>query len=140
MIRESVKNRFQVMVKKSYYIKQRYNLDFTFALLYHKHPIDVVELSQFIRISDLIIDIDDNHYFIIYQFTDIQETLKATQNLIFNLDKFFNETGSSYVAIDKLDDTVSPMNLLSRLKQIVNYAKTNKINRVETEEVLDYDI
>ncbi|MDX9813152.1 MAG: hypothetical protein WC144_06730 [Sulfurimonas sp.] len=140
MIRESVKNRFQVMVKKSYYIKQRYNLDFTFALLYHKHPIDVVELSQFIRISDLIIDIDDNHYFIIYQFTDMQETLKATQNLIFNLDKFFNEAGSSYVAIDKLDDTVSPMNLLSRLKQIVNYAKTNKINRVETEEVLDYDI
>ncbi len=140
MIRESVKNRFEVMIKKSYYIKQRYNLDFTFALLYHKDPISIIDLSQYIRISDLVIDVGDNYYFIIYQFTNELESMKASQNLIANLDKFFNEIGGTYMAIDKLDDTIAPLNVLSRLISIVDYARKNKMNRVETEEVLDFEV
>lgn len=107
--------------------------------MYHKLPINVVELSQFIRISDLLIEIDQNRFFIIYQFTNESDALKAAQNLIFNLDKHFNEINSCYVAIDKLDTSIAPLNVLNRLQSIIEYALKNRVNRVETEEVLDFE-
>lgn len=133
---ENVINRFEVLIKKTYYIYERYNVNSTFSLLYHKEPLSIIELSKYIRISDSIIEIDENHYFIIFQFTSEENAYKASQNIIHKLDEDFN-AHAFYMAIDKLDITISPQNVLRRLKLIVEYAIKNRCIRVETEEVLD---
>lgn len=133
---ENVINRFEVLIKKTYYIHERYNVNSTFSLLYHKEPLSIIELSKYIRISDNIIEIDENHYFIIFQFTSEENAYKASQNIIHQLDEDFN-AHAFYMAIDKLDITISPQNVLRRLKLIVEYAIKNRCIRVETEEVLD---
>lgn len=134
---ENIRNRFDVLIKKTYYIHKRYGVESTFALLYHKEPLSIVELSKYIRISDHIIQIDENHYFIIFQFISAEKAYKASQNITYKLDNHFGSEEKCYMAIDKLDTTITSQNVLRRLKLIVEYAIKNRCVRVETEEVLD---
>ncbi|MDD5051440.1 MAG: hypothetical protein PHO27_01765 [Sulfuricurvum sp.] len=130
-------NRVNVLVKKTYYIYQRYNVDATFALLYHEMPINVVELSKYVRISDQLIPLDDNHYFIIFSFTTQENAYKASQNIIQNLDKFFNNQ-TSCIALDRFDVLKSAQSVVNRLKQILAETRKSSYIRVETEDILDH--
>lgn len=136
---DNIPNRYQVIVKKTYYANERYNLDFSFALIYHKYPIGITELSQYVRISDIIINIDASHHFIIFQYTSQEDAFKASQNLIYSLDKHFNTIDSCYIALDKLNSTITPMNLLKRLDKIIDLTRKNRLSRVETEIILDME-
>ena len=130
-------SRLNILVKKTYYIHQRFNVEVTFGLLYHDRPLSIVELSKFIRLSDQVIQIDENHYFIIYEFTSQENAYKASQNIIHNLDIYFNTNRGSHIVIDSFDITKSPQNVLNRLKQIMLEARKNPCIRVETEDILD---
>lgn len=131
----SIENRLNVLVKKTYYIHQRFNLDATFALLYHEKPLTFVELSKFIRISDQVIRVDEHHCFILFAFTSQENAYKASQNIIHNLDKYFNDA-TSYIALDFFDITKSAQNVLNRLKQIMIEARKDLYVRIETEDIL----
>lgn len=132
---KNIDNRLNVLVKKTYYIHQRFKLDATFALLYHEKPLSVVELSRFIRMSDQVIQIDENHYFILFAFTSPENAYKASQNIIHNLDMYFNNN-TSCIVLDSFDITKSAQNVLNRLKQIMVEARKNTYVRIETEDIL----
>lgn len=129
-------DRVNVLVKKTYYTFDRFNVDATFALLYHETPLNVVELSQFIRITDQIIPLDDNHYFIIFAFTSQENAYKASQNILYNLDQLLNNQ-TSCIALDTFDTKKSSKAVLTRLHQILSETRKSSYIRVETEEILD---
>lgn len=131
-----VLNRLNVLVKKTYYINERYHIDATFALLYHEKEINVIELSKYVRVSDQFIPLDDHHYFIIFAFTAQDNAYKASQNLISNLDKHFNDE-TSCIALDTFELSKSPQTVLNRLKQILIETRKSSYVRVETEDILD---
>jgi len=129
-------NRVNVLVKKAYYTSERFQVNATFALLYHDQPLSVVELAKHIRISDHIIQLDDNHYFIIFAFTKQDNAYKASQNIVYSLDEYFNNS-TSCVALDTFDSSKPPQSVLSRLTTILAETRKNPYIRIETEEILD---
>jgi len=132
----NILNRVNVLVKKTYYNYERFGVDATFALLYHEAPLNVVELSNFIRISDHLVQLDDNHYFIIYAFTAQANAYKASQNIMLKLDNHFNSR-TSCIALDTFDPEKSAQSVLNRLKQILAETRKRSYIRIETEDILD---
>lgn len=132
---ENILNRLNVLIKKTYYTNDRFEVDATFALLYHKTPLSVVELSKFVRLSDQLIRLDDNHYFIIFAFTSEENAYKASQNIIHKLDSHLNDH-SACIAMDFLDSNKSPQYVLNRLKQIMVEIHRDSHIRIETEDIL----
>ena len=135
MIGESM-NRYDHMVAKTYYIYERYNVNATFALLYHEMPLDVETLGTFLRLSDHVINVDDHHYFIIFAFTTEENAYKAAQNVLRHLDRYFKDQ-SSCIALDNFDIAKSPAIVLGRLKQILAAVRKHSFARIENEAVLD---
>lgn len=133
----AILDRLDVLIKKFYYIYERYAVDATFALLYHEKPLSVVELSKYIRISDQLIPLDDNHYFIIFTFTAQKNAYKAAQNILQRLDSYFNDTATC-IALDSFDTSKSSQIVLSRLKQILAETRKNSYIRVEMEDIIDH--
>ena len=128
-------NRINVLVKKTYYTYERFQVNATFALLYHEKPLSVVELSSYVRISDQLMQLDENHYFIIFSFTEQDNAFKASQNLVHNLDIHFKNC-TSCVALDTFDPSKTYQNVLNRLKQIMTETRKNPYVRIETEDIL----
>lgn len=129
-------SRVNVLVKKTYYAFERFKVNATFALLYHEKPLNVVELSKYIRVTDHIMPLDDNHYFIIFAFTTQENAYKASQNILLNLDQFLN-TQTSCIALDTFDTSKSSSAVVMRLKQILAETRKSSYIRVETEDILD---
>ncbi|MCD4667900.1 MAG: hypothetical protein K8R44_04845 [Sulfurimonas sp.] len=134
-MKDKIFNRVNVEIKKAYYISQRYKSKSAFALLYHEKPLSLDELGSFVRISDYFIKIDENHYFINFTFTSPSDSVKAAQNLIFYLDKHFNDT-TTCVAIDTFDILSTPRMVCNVLYDILKETKNTSYNRVEDETVL----
>jgi len=132
----TITNRINVLIKKTYYHYERFQVDSTFALLYHENPLSVVDLAQYVRISDQLMQVDDNHYFIIFAFTSHDNAYKAAQNIIHKLDNHFNAT-TSCIALDTFNATKSPQSVVNRLKQILVETRKNLFVRIETEDILD---
>lgn len=128
--------RVSVLIKKAYYAHERYHVPATFAMLYHEDPLDVKELANFIRISDQVMKLDPHHYFIIFAFTSAEDAYKASQNILLDLDAYFNNR-TSCIALDSFDPTLTPQNVINRLKQIVSETQKHSFIRIETEEILD---
>lgn len=135
-MQENILIRTQAQIKKHYYSYERYNVESTFALLYHEKPLPLIELSQFVRTSDHLISIDENHYFIIFAFTSEADAYKAAQNLLMKLDNHFNATRSA-IALDGFDTSNSAQIVVSRLKDILKKARQDPFVRIETENALD---
>ncbi len=129
-------NRINVLVKKTYYHYERFQVNATFALLYHEKPLNVTDLSNFVRISDYLIQLDDNHYFIIFAFTTQDNAYKASQNIIHMLDNHFNNN-TSFIALDTFDPSKSSHTVINRLKQILIETRKNPFVRIEVEDILD---
>jgi len=129
-------NRFEILIKKIYYINERYNVDATFALLYHEHPLDVNTLGDMIRRSDEIIEVDAHHYFLVFAFTSQTNAIKACENLLQKLDHHFNDRSTS-IALDSFDTSRTPQSVLNRLMQILEETRKHSFMRIENEEILD---
>jgi hypothetical protein len=135
-LEERVANRLKIEINKSYYIYKRYNLESAFAILYHEKPIHVSELGKMVRISDHLLKIDENHYFINFLFTNHTDAFKAAQNLIFALDNHFNNT-TSVIALDTFDVSQPIHLVLSRLQQILLEIQKNSYCRIDDENILN---
>lgn len=133
---DAITNRINVLIKKTYYHFERFQVNSTFALLYHENPLSVLELSEYVRISDHLIQLDDNHYFIIFAFTTQDNAYKASQNIIHNLDNHFNAS-TTCIALDTFHTTKSPISVVNRLMQILAETRKNPFIRIETEDILD---
>lgn len=129
--------RVSVLIKKVYYTYERFNVNATFAILYHEEPLSVIELAEYVRISDQLIQLDNNHYFIIFEFTSHNDAYKASQNLIHNLDVHFNNHVCC-IALDAFNPSISPQNVLNRLKVILTEIRKKDYIRIENEEILDH--
>lgn len=131
-----ITTRLFAQIKKAYYAFERYKVDSTFALLFIEKPCELSKLGMMVRITDHLIPVDANHYFIIFTYTKEDNAYKASQNLILKLDSFFkNET--SCIALDSFDINKSPDNVLRRLKQILSVTQQNSYTRIENETILD---
>lgn len=129
-------NRVNVLVKKAYYTSQRFQVNATFALLYHEQPLSVIELAQYVRVSDQLIQLNENHYFIIFAFTKEDNAYKASQNIMYQLDEYF-KNNTSCISLDTFDSAKSPQSVLNRLSMILTETRKNPYIRIETEEILD---
>jgi len=129
-------NRLRAEVKKAYYVSERYDVMSTFALLYYEGDITFEVLGSFIRVSDNFLRIDANHFFIVYTYTEQQNAFKASQNLLVNLDKYFNNI-TSCVALDIFDTSLHYTAVFKRLTQILNETKKNPYSRIEDENILN---
>ena len=128
--------RLSAQIKKAYYTFERYDNTSTFSLLYHDQPLSVIELADFVRISDHLIELDEHHYFLIFSYTSHNNTYKAVQNLVHHLDNHFKNT-TSCVAIDSFDLTNSPSLVLNRLQQILAETRKSSFTRAEDESILE---
>jgi len=131
-----VLNRFEIEIKKAYYTFERYKSISSFVLLYHNHPLSIVELSMFLRVSDKILEIDENIYFINFAYTADQNTYKASQNLLLALDKHFNAR-DSYIAIEPLNVSNSPRMVINKLMQILEETRKHSYSQIEDESILN---
>jgi hypothetical protein len=136
MIDDFIKKRLKIEINKAYYIAKRYNAISTFAILYHPDTLLVEQLGNFVRISDHLLKIDEHHYFINFAFTDQKNAFKASQNLIFKLDKYYNNN-LSCIALDTFDTTQSPTIVLNRLTQILIETQKSSYTRIEDENILN---
>lgn len=130
-------NRVKVLIKKTYYTHERYQVNATFALLYHEMPLSLTEVSKYVRISDHIMQLDDNHYFIIFAFTEQNNAYKASQNIVHSLDNYFNNH-TSCIALDTFNTSKSAQVVLNRLKQILAEIRKSPYVRIETEDIFDH--
>ena len=128
--------RLTIEIDRAYYTFTRYMAPSTFAFLYSEKELTPTELGDFVRISDKFLQIDKNHYFINFVFTEQDGAFKASQNLILNLDIFFKDS-SSCIAIDTFDASKSPRIVINRLHQILKETKKNPYSRIEDEDVLN---
>lgn len=131
-----VLNRFEILIKKTYYIHDRYNVEATFGLLYHEPPLTVQELGRVLRISDELIPLDEHQMFIIFTFTAQANAIKASQNVLQKLDHHFNNT-TSCIALDRFDTAKSAPIVLGRLRQILAETCRRSFARIENESILD---
>jgi hypothetical protein len=129
-------NRANVLVKKAYYTAERFDVKATFALLYHEMPLSVVELAKHVRVSDQLMSLDSNHFFIIFAFTEQDNAYKASQNIVYSLDSYFNNN-TSCIALDAFNPSKSPQSVLNRLELILVETRKNPYIRIETEDILD---
>ena len=133
---DNIFNRLQISINKTYYTTKRYSIPSTFALMYHEKSLTPQELGQFVRKSDHFIQIDDSHYFINFMFTEQNNAFKASQNLIFSLDRYFNDEHTA-IAIDTFDESNSPHLVFHRLEQILKEIKLDAYSRIEDESILN---
>lgn len=131
-----ISNRVSVLVKKTYYTHERFDVKATFALIYHELPLDLMDLSKHVRFSDHLIQLDEYHYFVIFTFTSEANAYKAAQNILLNLDHHFNNR-TTYIVLDSFDMSRSPQSVVNRLKQILGESRKNPFVRIETEDILD---
>ena len=134
-INEKVFKRLEVEVKKTYYTFTRYLSPSTFSLLYFEGNLSVEKLGEFLRISDKFLQIDENHYFINYMFTEQHGAFKASQNLLLNLDKHFKNQ-KSCIAIDIFDTNKTPRIVINRLMEILKETQKSSYSRIEDESIL----
>ena len=132
---DKIFKRLTIEINKSYYAFDRYKSPSTFALLFFEAKLTPDDLETFVRITDKFLQIDDNHYFITYAYTEQNDAFKASQNLIHYLDKHF-ENSSSSITLDTFDSVKSPKIVISRLFQILNQSKKNCCSRVDDESIL----
>ncbi|MCD6172447.1 MAG: hypothetical protein J7J96_01495, partial [Sulfurimonas sp.] len=132
---DKIFNRINIEIKKSHYVSKRYKSKFTFAILYYEGVLSLNELGSFVRISDHLIEIDENHYFINFTFTRPCDSVKAAQNLIFYLDRHFNNT-TSCIAINTFDILSTPKKVCDVLYNILEETKKASYSRVEDESIL----
>lgn len=133
---DSIKNRLTIEINKSYYTAKRYKQNSTFAILYHEKELQVQTLGKIVRISDQLIKMNENIYFIFFKFTNHEQAFKASENLLFDLDNYFNNT-SSCIGIDSFDINQSPTIVINRLLQILDEIKKNSFVRVDDENILN---
>lgn len=131
-----IKERLEIEINKAYYIAKRYKSPSTFAVLYHEKELSLEKLGDYVRISDHILKMDDNNYFIHFTFTEQDGAFKASQNLIVYLDHHFNDR-SSCMAIDTFDLSHSPTIVINRLMQILTETKKSSYTRIEDENILN---
>jgi len=131
-----VSKRFDVLIKKNYYNYERYGVDAIFALLYHVRPLDVEDLGAFLRLSDHLHRLDDNHYVIVFTFTDNGGAHKASQNLLYRLDNHFLDN-ESRIALDSFDTAFNAGMVLNRLRQIMLEVRKRPHIRIDNETILD---
>ena len=133
---DSISNRMRVQIKKMYYTHTRYKTKATFAMLYCEKELSVIELSKFVRISDHLLKIDNNHYFITFYHTPHNDAFKASQNLILYLDNFF-QNRTSCISIDTFDTNNSQQIVYNRLMKILEETRKTSYLRIEDEGILD---
>ena len=133
---DNIFNRINVEIKRTYYIHERYKSDSTFAIIYYEKALTPIELSEFIRISDKFVQIDDNHCFMNFTFTTQEDAFKASQNLLMYLDGHFNSR-TTCIAIDTFNTSNSPQVVINRLMQILQQTRKNSYSRIEDEDILN---
>ena len=135
MLDERLKNRLRIMIEKSYYVKERYDIESTFALLYHEKPLTSAELGKCMRKSDHFLELDNNYHFINFMYISHTDAFKASQNLIQSLDKYF-QNNTSAIAIDTFESIKTPTMVYNRLDEILKTIQDDPYSRVEDETVL----
>ena len=128
--------RINAEINRAYYTYERYKVNATFALIYHEKKLTLEELGSYVRKSDRFVQIDENHFFILFHFTNAKEVSKASQNLLLRLDNHFHDTATC-IAIDTFNTANSTKVVLNRLKQIIIETKKNSFSRIEYEDILD---
>jgi hypothetical protein len=136
MIHEKIKQRLLIEIRKAYYSAERYNIQSSFALLYHEKELPVDKLGKIVRMSDHLLKIDENHYFINFVHTNHSQAFKAAQNLIHALDIHFHDNNSA-IAIDTFD-TKQPANIvINHLTLILKEVRKNPYTRIDDENILN---
>jgi hypothetical protein len=136
MINDKMKQRLLIEIRKSYYSAKRYNVKSTFALLYHEKDLSVDKLGKYVRMSDHLLKLDENHFFVNFVHTDHENAFKAAQNLLFALDAHFQDSASA-IAIDAFDINKPANIVLNRLEQILKEIKKNPYVRIDDENILN---
>ncbi|MBU0631400.1 hypothetical protein KKA17_02030 [bacterium] len=128
--------RLEIEITRVNYAYERYKLESTFTLIHHEKPLSPQDLGNFIRITDKFVQVDEHTYFLIFVFTPEETAFKASQNLLFNLDKFFNST-DTHIAISSFDTSKTPSMLINKLTQILQESRKSSYARIEDENILN---
>jgi hypothetical protein len=133
---DDLKTRLNAEIGRAHYTYERYNVDYTFALVYHEKDIELDLLGSYVRVSDKLVRISESLHFVIYNFTTQDDAYQASKNLLNNLDKHFDSTNSC-IAIDAPVKTDSTHMVMNKLDQILQETKKSSVSRIEYGDILD---
>ncbi len=132
----NVFKRLEIEIKRVNYAYTRYKAEATFAFLYHENELTPLDLGAFVRLTDKFVKVDEHTYFMIYAFTSQEDAFKASQNLLYNLDKSFNNV-TTCIALSAFDISNSPHMIINKLTQILQETRKNSYGRIEDENILN---
>lgn len=134
-----LRHRVNVLIKKAYYSTERYKTISCFIYVYHDKEISNETLGTFLRLTDNFVQVDANHVFVNFTFTEQENVFKASQNLLLKLDNYF-QNRTTCIAMDTYDINKSPDMVFKRLTQILEETKRHSFNRIEDEEILNSEV
>ena len=135
-LNDQTRKRLESEVNRVHDACKRYGSTTSSAIVYHEKDLDLELLGSFLRKNDKIVELDNNHHFIMFCYTSESEAYEAAKNLLSKLDKHFKNT-TSCIAIDSACKNDSTNMMINKLLQILKETKKNSISRIEYEDILD---
>ncbi|RLA72943.1 MAG: hypothetical protein DRG24_01570 [Epsilonproteobacteria bacterium] len=65
----------------------RYGLEFSLIFFYTVEDVDLSSYASLVRLTDSFLKLEDNFYAIVYEGTDIEQSVKAAQNIIAHFER-----------------------------------------------------
>jgi hypothetical protein len=119
--------------KEFRYRYERYNFNYSIAIVYSPEEIDFPPMSNFIRVTDVFIVLDNNTYAIVFDCTDDNSGTKAANILLMKFQgKAFDIP--LYSAIVTASNYSSPEEMNRKLFCLLNFGIAHNMNQ----EVIDH--
>jgi hypothetical protein len=113
-----------------FYDYERYGAHFSTALFYSAEKLDLNLFKEELRKTDKIVEITDSLFYIIFNMTDIDGGLKATENILSTYEKkHFSQ--KVYTSVSSTQSSHQKEFLSTHLFSLLDFAiKENKYNEV----------
>ncbi|MEA3418785.1 MAG: hypothetical protein U9Q90_05235 [Campylobacterota bacterium] len=116
-----LKNKVLHVTDKKIYLFERYGINFTGMFVYSNETIDASLCESHIRKSDSCTVFDNNLLFITYDVVDIEDSIKAAQNLLlFYQEKYHLQ--ELYMVVSPAYQEETAMDMGSSLVRLLDYA------------------
>lgn len=125
-----IKNRILHLTDTKIYLFERYGINFTGVLVYSRETVDAGFCQSNIRKSDSCTVFDTNLLFITYDVVDIEDSIKAAQNLLYDYQEKYQHQ-ELFIVVTPVYQEDTAMDMGSSLVRLLDYAiKESLSNKV----------
>jgi len=112
------------------YRNTRYDTDFSIVLIYSYNDIDIVALQKRLRLTDKIIELEENLYCVILDGASTESCIKAAENVNFHLLEL-NANNKYYLsAADSHMNNPKYINMIQSIFERLDFAIKNDLSNI----------